>query len=189
MNTLYPVILPVPKEKQNLTLREKVLFLSGHARGALHLSAKFSNTRLGDLRKNDGGVPLPSNGYYWSLSHKPFFVGGVVSLRCIGLDIEEIKPCSIGLFKKVAKKAEWDLEDTDPYNLFFRFWTSKEAVIKSRGTGIKDLLKCRVVELLDENNLLIRFCGEEHHIEHFYFNGHIASITKDRYKIDWKILS
>ncbi len=189
MDTLYPVILSVPQTNRHLTGREKVIFLSRHARAALNLSANYSQAVLDDLVKDNNGVPLPSGGYFWSLTHKPFYVGGVVSPNRIGLDIEQIKPCSQGLFKKVAVDEEWALEDTDPYTLFFRFWTSKEAVIKSEGTGIKDLLRCHVVEISDENNLFIRFQGKIRHIEHCYFNDHMASIVKDNYKIEWRVLS
>lgn len=188
MNTLYPVLLSVPKEKRQLSGKEKVIFLSRYARVALQCSAMQSRVRIGDLNKDSDGVPLPTNGYFWSLTHKPLYVGGVVSPHPVGLDIEEIKPCSQGLFKKVAHQEEWNLDDADPYDLFFRFWTSKEAVIKTEGTGIRDLLRCRVVEILDPKNLLIRFQEKIRHIEHYYFHNHIASIVKDQYKIDWRVL-
>ena len=123
------------EEKTGLVGREKVAYLSRHARAALNLSAEFSRIRLGKLVKDDDGAPLSSNGYYWSLTHKRCFVAGVVSDARVGIDIEEIKPRHRGMFKKVAVPEEWELLDADPFHLFYRYWTAKEAVIKAWGAG------------------------------------------------------
>jgi 4'-phosphopantetheinyl transferase len=188
MTTLHPVILPVPEEKTHFVGREKVAFLSRRARAALSLSAGYSHMELGELAKDEDGAPLPSNGFFWSLTHKRCFVGGVVSPQRIGMDIEEIKPRSKAMFKKVAVSCEWSLSKEDPDDLFYRFWTAKESVIKAWGAGLKDLLKIRVIDIPDENNLTVRFSGKTRHIEHCYFNRHIASIVTDGCDIKWRIL-
>ena len=190
MITLHPVILPVPEDKTHLTGREKVRFLSLHARKALAFSAGFSKIRLEDPVKDDDGVPLPSNGYYWSVTHKRLYVGGVVAPRRIGMDIEEIKPRSKSMFKKVAVDEEWGLSGAaDPFHPFYRFWTAKEAVIKTLGSGLKDLLKIRVTQIPDEHHLILGFSNKPYLVEHYYFDRHIASIVKDGCRIEWKILS
>ncbi len=188
MNALYPVILPVPEKNRDLSPKQRVAYLSRHARRALMLSAKRSRVDLGDLEKNTDGVPLPSNGYYWSITHKPFFVGGVVSTDPVGLDLEEIRSCNTGLFKKVAVRAEWALSDADPFVTFYRYWTAKEAFIKLKGTGIKDMLKCRIIDIPDEMNLVIHFNGRLFSVEHVYFDGHIASIVKNDLPICWQVV-
>ena len=189
MITLNPVILPVPEEKTRLVRREKVVYLSRHARVALNLSAEYSRVKLGKLTKDNDGAPLPSNGYYWSLTHKHCFVAGVVSPRRVGIDIEEIKPRHEGMFKKVARPEEWNLSDQDPFHLFHRYWTAKEAVIKAWGEGLKDLLKIKVVDIPDEKNLIVDFLGKTRSIEHFFFDRHIASIVKDGCRINWRLAS
>ncbi|MBU4317322.1 MAG: 4'-phosphopantetheinyl transferase superfamily protein [Proteobacteria bacterium] len=188
MEILNPVILAVLEEKKGLSGREKVKFLSDHARKALGLSADFSGIRLGKLEKDENGVPLPSGDYFWSLSHKPLYVGGVVSNSPVGLDIEQIREISPGLFKKTASQEEWALGKEPEKDLFFRFWTAKEAVIKANGTGIRDLLKCRVTDIIDSRNLMIRFQNKTWQIENMVFNGHTAAVVCSKQIINWTIL-
>jgi 4'-phosphopantetheinyl transferase len=188
MHTIYPVILPVPEKSRGLTGREKVSALSRHARCALEISGEKSGAVLHNPPKDPNGVPLPVDGNYWSLTHKSEYVGGVVAGSRIGIDIEKIRDCSKSLFRKTAHDFEWDLSDMDPFELFFRYWTSKEAVLKASGTGVKDLLKCRIVEIVSDNYLVINYRNEIWPVEHFFFNGHIASINKDAFHIEWTLL-
>ena len=182
---IYPVILPVPDKEQQLKGREKVSFLSKHARKALEISAKKSHIKLSDLKKDEKGVPLPFNGYYWSLTHKLKYVAAVIAPAPIGIDIEKIRPCSKALFKKTAHDNEWELSDTDPFILFYRYWTSKESVLKASGTGIRDLSKCRIIQIIDDNHLVIDYRNKEWLIEHFYFDEHITSIVKNDFDVEW----
>ena len=184
---LYPVILAVPDKEQKLTGREKVANLSNHARRALEISAQKSCIELGDLTKNENGAPLPFGGNYWSLTHKPRYVGGVIAPTQIGIDIEKIRPCSKALFRKTANESEWGLSDADSFKLFFRYWTSKESVLKASGTGIRDLSKCRIVQIIDHNHLVINYEDRKWLIEHLYFDGHIASVVKNDFDVEWTI--
>lgn len=184
---LYPVILAVPDKEQKLTGREKVANLSNHARRALEISAQKSCIELGDLTKNENGAPLPFGGNYWSLTHKPRYVGGVIAPTQIGIDIEKIRPCSEALFSKTANESEWGLSDADSFKLFFRYWTSKESVLKASGTGIRDLSKCRIAQIIDHNHLVINYEDRKWLIEHFYFDGHIASVVKNDFDVEWTI--
>ncbi|NNK85078.1 MAG: 4'-phosphopantetheinyl transferase superfamily protein [Desulfobacterales bacterium] len=185
---VYPVILSVPDSAKELTRRDRVKYLSQYARRAVKISAEKSGIKLGDLIKKDNGSPLPSDGNYWSVTHKPDYVGGVVCSDQIGIDIEKIRPCSKALFKKTADDQEWALSDTDPLKLFFRYWTSKEAVLKAGGKGLTDLSKCRIVQISDNNNLIIKYKNKKWFIEHFYINDHVASVIKTVSRIDWTIL-
>jgi len=182
---IYPVILAVPDKEQQLKGREKVSFLSKHARKALEISAKKSHVQLGNLKKDEKGVPLPFNGHYWSLTHKPKYVAAVIASAPIGIDIEKIRSCSKALFRKTARDSEWKLSDTDPFILFYRYWTSKESVLKASGTGIRDLSKCRIIRILDDNHLVIDYRNQEWLLEHFYFDEHIASIVKNDFHVEW----
>ena len=172
-----PVILPVPSAVEKLKPKDRVAFLSRHARQALKKSAEKSGLRLGDLVQDENGAPVPINGVYWSISHKTQYVGGVVAPTAIGMDIEKIRNCSHALFLKTANEQEWSLAGTEKNSpiTFFRFWTSKEAVVKACGTGIKDLKKCRINQIPDADHLEIRFEEKNWWIEHFTFDGHMAT--------------
>jgi len=185
---IYPVILAVPDKQQKLAGREKVAFLSRHARGALEISAQKSGVKLTSLIKGENGEPVPFDGNYWSVTHKPEYVGGVIASEQIGIDIEKIRPCSKGLFKKTADDREWALVDTDSLTLFFRYWTSKEAVLKAGGTGLTDLSKCRIVQIIDDNNLIINYKNKKWFVEQFFFKDHVASVIKTASRIQWTIL-
>ena len=132
---------------------------------------------------------MPVDGVYWSITHKSNYVGGVVAPAAIGFDIERIRQCSHGLYQKTAGEEEWALAKTEGESLttFFRFWTSKEAVLKACGTGIKDLRKCRIHRILDTAHLEIYYEGRNWLIEHFFFDKHIASIVQDHFRLDWSI--
>jgi 4'-phosphopantetheinyl transferase len=187
--TLYPVILPVPEQVQEFKPKDRVIFLSRHARRALERSAAKSEIRTGELFKDESGMPQPFDGTFWSITHKTQYVAGVVAPTPIGIDIERIRDFSRGLFRKTAADREWALADTEGKSLltFFRFWTSKEAVLKATGIGIKDLLKCQVHQILDDCHLIIHYEGRDWLIEHFFYDQHIASIVQNNFQIDWTI--
>ena len=185
---IYPVILAVPDKDRRFTGREKVVNLSYLARRALEISARKSSVHLSDLLKDGNGAPLPFNGNYWSLTHKPSYVGGVIASIRIGIDIEKIRPCSKGIFKKTAHDREWALSDSDPFELFYRYWTSKESVLKASGTGIRDLSKCRILQIIDDYNLIVDYDDKKWFIEHFLFDNHIASVVKNNFDVEWTLL-
>jgi 4'-phosphopantetheinyl transferase len=186
---LHPVILPVPEQVQKYKPKDRVLYLSRHARRALERSAVKSGILPGELLKDENGMPLPFDGTFWSITHKTQYVAGVVAPKPIGIDIERIRDFSQGLFRKTAADREWALVNTEGKSLltFFRFWTSKEAVLKATGIGIKDLLKCQVCQILDDRHLIIHYEGKDWLIEHFFYDRHIASIVQNNFHIDWAI--
>jgi 4'-phosphopantetheinyl transferase len=187
--TIYPVILAVPEADQHLKTRKRVENLSFHARKALDISAEKSGVVVTSLLKDEHGAPLPFDGNYWSVTHKPAYVGGVIGSKRIGIDIEKIRTCSPALFKKTANDSEWKLSNEDAFTLFFRYWTAKESVLKASSAGIRDLSKCRVVHVMDTNHLVIDYQDKAWIIEHFFFNGHIASVVKYDVNVKWTLLS
>jgi 4'-phosphopantetheinyl transferase len=185
---IYPVILPVPAEVQHLPPRQRVQSLSACARQALTLSAERLGVRLGPLEKDDRGAPIPCDGNFWSLSHKPDYVGGVVAPAAIGLDIERLRPCSAGLRRKTADAAEWALMGHgDVQTTFFRYWTAKEAVLKARGEGLRDLSRCRIAHILDPTRLRVDYAGKTWTVEHFFFEGHVAAVAAGGLRVEWTL--
>jgi 4'-phosphopantetheinyl transferase len=184
---VHPVILAVPNHVNELKPKERVIFLSRHARRALEISADKSRITLGELLQDERKVPLPFNGTFWSITHKSQYVGGVVAPAPIGIDIEKIYARAKPLYHKTASEAEWALADRSLLT-FFRYWTSKEAVLKAAGTGLVDLSKCRVVRIRDDRHLDIDYEAKKWRVEHTYFKDHIASVVQNDFKINWTIL-
>lgn len=186
--TIYPVILPVPIEARDLPPHRRVRFLSRHAREALRQSAERLQVKLGSLDKDARGAPLPFNGLCWSVTHKPHYVGGVVAPSAVGMDLEKIRPCSAALFRKTATAQEWALADADDRELlFFRYWTAKEAVLKTGGEGIKDLSRCRIRQVIDAAHLLVDYAGWNWTVEQVFFDGHVASAAGRGVRLEWML--
>ena len=184
---IHPVILAVPQPYQMANRRQRVNLLSRRARQALEICAQKSQVQLGPLVKNDKGVPQPFDNHYWSLTHKPKYVGAVISLDHTGIDIEEIKPISNAMFKQIATNSEWRLGTERSEKLFFRYWTAKEAVLKAEGLGMAGLSQCSIKRIINQHHLEVT-CQDKHFlIEHIYFNGHIASVVQTRLESHWSI--
>jgi len=184
--TIYPVVLSVPAEAQHLAHRSRGEFLSRHARCALELSAERLGIELGPLEKDDRGAPLPFNGWFWSVTHKPTYVGGVVAPGPVGIDLEPVRPCSRALFRKTASDAEWALAaGADMQHTFFRYWTAKEAVLKIGGEGIKDLARCRVTKILDDTRLNVEYAGRTWIVDQIFFDGHVAAVVTSGFETTW----
>jgi 4'-phosphopantetheinyl transferase len=189
VSTIYPVILPVPPEAQELTPRRRVQFLSRHAREALRISAERMHVELGPLEKDPRGAPLPFDGHFWSLTHKPDYVAGVIAPAVVGIDLEKIRPCSAALFRKTASEDEWALAaGGDRQQTFFRYWTAKEAVLKTGGEGIRDLTRCRVTGIANDSRLYVDYAGRNWPVDQLYFNGHVASVANPGCRVQWLLI-
>ena len=184
---LFPVVMPVTERDHKLSGKDEVDHLSRIAREALRLSAERSGLMLGELLKDDKGVPCPVNGNYWSLSHKPKYVAAVISDDKVGIDIEEMRPRNESLFTRVATDKEWALEEKT-WDTLSRYWTAKEAVLKVIGIGIGGLRTCRIVAVHDENHITLNYRGQFFLVEQLRHNNHIVSVLKDDNQIEWIVL-
>jgi 4'-phosphopantetheinyl transferase len=183
--TIFPVVLPITEAENSLVGKKKIALLKRTAREALRLSAEKSGTVLGELKKDKNDVPLPSDGVYWSLSHKTKYVAAVASRQRIGIDIEEIRPRSESLFNHLAAEEEWGLNKEKSWDVFFRYWTAKEAALKSVGSGISKLKECRIVSIPEKNHLTLEYDGSLFCIEQFHYQNHIISVVKDSNSVEW----
>ncbi len=184
---IYPVIMSVPQAIKELTPKERVKYLSHQARKALEISADKSQVPLGKLEQDERNAPLPFDGTHWSVTHKTAYVGAVIAPLPVGIDIEKICSRSTALFQKAASETEWALADRS-FKTFFRYWTAKEAVLKSTGIGLKALSKCRVIQVPDAHHLEVKYDDTTHHIQHYYFDDHIASIVTNEFQVDWTLI-
>jgi 4'-phosphopantetheinyl transferase len=190
MSVIHPVILTTPYQLFNYSMPLRVRAISKLSRETVYVSAHLSQLMIRDLRQNSIGMPEPDNGVYWSVSHKPKYVCGVVSEKRIGIDIEEMRPQQQSMYAYVASDQEWACIDSNrSKRTFFRCWTAKEAVLKAEGTGITDLLKCKVIDTLGDSAMLLHYHDRQWRVEHFYLNKHIAAIIHDDHdEIVWHLL-
>jgi 4'-phosphopantetheinyl transferase len=185
--TLYPVILPVSDADRALVRGDRVRALSRHARQAVRLSCAMSGLRLDHFPKDAGGVPLPVDGVYWSLSHKHAVVGGVAAPLPVGIDLETVRPVKDGVMDRVAGPVEWQMAGGRSLDAFFRFWTAKEAVLKAVGIGFAGMSRCRVIDITGATRMLLVFDAQRWPVEHHWFGGHVAAITAREVTVSWTI--
>ncbi len=184
---IYPVIHRVPESCAGFTGRQNAANLSRLARQAVKASAARTGITLDRLEADASGAPLPENGYFWSVSHKPQYVAGVVSSHRVGIDLEALLPVRAGMFKKIADESEWALWDSVTDLAFYRYFTAKEAVLKACGIGLTGLSACRVHRIIDESRLGVSYDHREWIVRHFFHDKHIFSIAANPVPVCWKI--
>jgi 4'-phosphopantetheinyl transferase len=186
---LYPVILRVPAGAAALSRPERVRRLSELAREALRHSAALKGLTLGALDKDPAGAPIPSRGVFWSLTHKPGYVAGVAARSPVGIDIESVRNVKEGMYAKVAGEAEWALLREDRLITFFRFWTAKEAVLKTGGRGLADLSACRVTAVPDAVRLFVAYRDRIWEVRQRRFGDHMAALAGGEAGVEWVLPS
>ena len=184
--TLFPVVLKVPEHIRELSPSQRVEALGGLARESVRLSAKRKGVAIREFLKGKQGQPLPWCGVHWSLTHKPFYVAGVVSLHPVGIDIELVKPVSSRLLCRICSKREVGLFHGAPREtVFFRCFTAKEAVLKRHGVGLSGLKDASVVAVSDPLHLWVSYKECLTRVEHFMTAGHLASIAGTKTHVVW----
>ncbi len=158
------------------------------ARLALQYCARRCRAPVNGWEKDVEGVPLPQEGFYWSVSHKRQWAAAVIADGPVGIDIEHIVPRRRELHDALADRAEWTIMGDRSWNAFFRLWTAKEASLKANGAGIGGFSTCRLVEVCDERHLMLQYEGRPWRIEHFYHAGHVAAVTCDTGPVNWCVL-
>jgi len=178
----------VPLSIRVLKGKKKVAALSLFARKSASASGMKSKLYLDIFKKDALGVPLPSDGIYWSITHKPDFVAGVVSKGKIGIDLEQIKDVSDAVFKRIVDPEEKALfMGQDRSLIFFRTFTAKEAVLKRTGQGIQGLSKVKIKSVVNDTNLKVQYSNKQYLVENFFFDGYLAAVTKDNVDVQWII--
>jgi len=185
--TLFPVILPVAEDIDELPQGKQAAFLSRVSREALKLSADKIGITVAELSQDENGAPLPFDNHYWSVSHKPRYVAAVISADRVGIDIEEVKPRSESVLSYVATEEEWKLCGGKSWDTFPRYWTAKEAVLKAVGIGLRGLKTCQVISVPDETNVVLQYRDCVYHVEQLRYSNHIVSVLKAENEVEWII--
>lgn len=142
---LFVVTAPLPSEPR--VGRPRVLLQSEHARRAARLSAQAALAPPLRFEKDAADVPLPYQGWNWSVSHCAQFVAGVVSELRVGVDIEQQRDARAEVVERVLSADELALLGELTPQMFLRAWTAKEAVLKELGAGLGKLDQCRITSV------------------------------------------
>jgi len=183
---LFPVVLKVPGSIRELPIPQRGKALGELARKSVSLSARRAGLSMTHFLKGDRGQPLPRRGVHWSLTHKPLYVAGVVSVCPVGIDIECIKPVSAGVFARICRKEEVALfHGLSRETVFFKCFTAKEAVLKRHGMGLTALESVLVRQVSDAGHLDVSYENTFTRVEQFSMDGHLLSITGDGADVIW----
>jgi len=94
---------------------------------------------LNEIKYNAYGKPYFENDLVgFNITHSGNFVACIISndTTTIGIDAEVIKALNIDDFQNLWNINEWaDIQNND-VNVFYKYWTSKEAVVKAIGKGL-----------------------------------------------------
>ena len=108
-----------------------------------------------DVRITSGeyGAPFVSypedTGLYCSISHAGEYAAACIDNIPVGIDIELISSCDLRLADKICTQAELSYVRESGKQGLCRIWTVKEALLKSRGTGITDLNDLKEISAFD----------------------------------------
>ena len=103
-----PVLIRIPFQL-GLSGARRVERQRRFARIALDHCAKRSGVPEGDWSQTAERVPIPRDGFYWSIAHKPRFAAAVISRSPVGIDLEAIMPRNSDLSTAVASPEEWTI--------------------------------------------------------------------------------
>lgn len=184
---IHPVILLCGPSPPGLAGPERVARQRTLAREALARSARYAGTVLPALEKDADGAPIPADGWYWSLSHKPEVAAAVIAPVPVGIDVETVRTVVEGLHRKIAEDAEWEMAGGVAPDTLFRFWTAKEAVLKRAGTGLRELSHCRIAAIDGDTHMRLEHRGQVVTVRHLCSGKHIVAITDTGSAIRWHI--
>lgn len=162
--------------------RDKKRFIA--ARGILrHILAGYLGKSPCDLKFEYSAKAKPalattseSKDLSFNLSHSNgFALYAVTSHRNIGIDIEHINDDVLAweIARKFFSKTEISLlkaiDKNEMHELFFQYWTRKEAILKARGDGISfPMEKVEVSSISGSNFSQITLPGDESESMHLY---------------------
>lgn len=194
---IQPVVIRIPFQA-GLSGPQRVERQRRFARLALDHCAKLSGAPAGPWLQTPERIPIPRDGFHWSIAHKPRFAAAVVARIPVGIDVESTAPRSRDLSTAVASPEEWTLIrlgrgqkmkvgkfDFAGWGWFFELWTAKEAVLKANSKGIGALMASRLSRVEPTGQFILSFEGREFAVEHFAYAGHIAACTYAGFRPIW----
>ena len=206
-----PVLIRIPF-RPGLTGPQRVERQRNFARIALDHCARLSGAPAGPWPQTPARVPIPRDGFHWSITHKPRFAAAVIAREPVGIDIESLTPRTRDLSSAVASPEEWALigkvqsskfkvqkqnqgpEGRTPtmsspsWRTFFEVWTAKEAVLKANSLGIGALNQCRIIGNDTRGRMQLSFAGQSWNVQFLPYAGHLAALACADQLLQWHIM-
>ncbi len=187
MRPLLQVVLrATPDQTPDHPGRERVASQSAAARLALADAARLAGCPLETFPQDDSGVPLPRDGWHWSISHDATYVASVVHRAPVGVDLQRVEERRAALTERVANEAERALLAPFDALAFARLWTAKEAVLKAAGVGLTELSQCRLVAVGPGEELWLAHRDPRQRVVTTRIADHVASVHAPG--TDWDVL-
>lgn len=180
------VLLPIPfieGEPPPSRVRRQREF----ARKALYECARLCSAPIDGWRQAEGGAPLPSGRWHWSISHKRQLAAAAIAQFPFGIDVEEFAPRRDDLLDQVASATEWAIMGGRNWRNFFRLWTAKEATLKANGLGIGNLSRCGIRATRGLAELTVQLDDRDWVVRQFEFENHVVAVAGVNGPIDWTV--
>lgn len=174
---LVAVLAPFPTD---LVGREAVLEGRRVGGSALARAAERAGAPGLELRRDEKGAPLPTEGWHWSNTNTRGLAAAVVAPFPVGIDAEwSRRP------RFEAARDRFDRDDRGELDRVggrdrmdvLRLWTAKEAVLKLTRAGIADLGRTVLTEVLDAGRLRLASRDHEYEVRVSLWNEHIVSVA------------
>ena len=179
-----PVVMQVPASAQRLRGERRVEDLDLRGRDAAAMSAMTTGHAVPSFDWEDEQWPVPSQGIYWSIAHKPTMVVGVTSVEPVSVDVERIRPRADYQIAGAMNNEELEILGGDAVHAYFCAWVAKEAVLKLTRVGLKGLSRARVTKAWSDQ-ALVSFDGVEYPVTFGFFSGHVAAVTGRPELVSW----
>jgi phosphopantetheinyl transferase len=169
VRSLRVLVLSSPR---GLTAREKVMAQRAAARRAL------CELGLEDPLADKEGVPLPTFGKHWSVSHTEGASAAVLCEDRVGIDIEHEREISPRLLERF-------LGADEPALAPLVAWTAKESVLKKTQVGLAGLPECRIFAQPAPDTLEVEFRHSRHRVVLVRHELWYCALTCDA--SDWQV--
>ena len=180
------MLVPLPPDEA-LSRAERAKLQRETARIALRHSAVRCGAAVVEWPQREDGVPMPTGGWHWSVSHTRRWAAAVVAPCPIGIDVEWIRPRKEMLWDGVADADEWRRFGERSWDAFFRLWTAKEATLKAHGKGIGYLSDAKLIAVPDVASMVIDLRGDSHRVLQLRIDDHIAAVSPVAGPVEWLV--
>ena len=103
-----------------------------------------------EIKFTPNGKPYIQNGPHFSIAHSDNYIAIAIDNNEVGIDIEKVGEFNTAIADKYFSASEKKFLFNGDKNLnFYKLWTAKEALIKKKGTGLRDLSDTELIPIPD----------------------------------------